>query len=488
MPESADYFQQFARQTIGHDAFITTPYGQLPLIYADWAASGRLYLPIEQKLLDEFGPLVANTHTESNACGEAMTLAYHEAKHIIKKHASALDTDVLIPAGSGMTSAVTLLQRMLGWRLPERFQAQLAITEAERPVVFVSELEHHSNHTTWIETIADVVLVPSSTDEPMDLKQLEALLDEYSSRKTKVAAVTAASNVTGVRLPIHDIAEIMHRHGGLCFVDYTCAAPYDEITMNPLDPLRKLDALYFSPHKFLGGPGSPGILLFDRALYKNAVPDRPGGGTVLWTNPWGGRHYYEDIETREDGGTPPFLGLIKAALAIRLKEKIGITNIKQREEVLVEHVFEALSDIPRLSLLDGTRKDRLALFAITIDDLHYNLVTRLLNDRFGIEVRGGCACAGTYGHCLFKISPDASKAITDLIDTGDISQKPGFTRISFHPMMSDETVDFIISAVKQIAEHGTAWAKDYAYDAASNEFINRQATPPALPLGKVFNV
>ncbi len=478
--------EEYAQQVIGHDTFITTPQGKLPLVYADWAASGRLYEPIEKKMLDTFGPLIANTHTESNTCGEVMTQAYHEAKAIVKAHVGATDKDVLLSAGSGMTSAVVLLQRLLGWRLPEQFKSKIKVTKLERPVVFVSEMEHHSNHTTWIETIAEVVVIPSSETNPFDAKAFEKLLEKYKERKIKVAAITAASNVTGVRLPIHDIAAQIHQHGGFCFVDYTCAAPYDAINMHPSEPLQKLDAIYFSPHKFLGGPGTPGILVFDGALYKNSIPDRPGGGTVSWTNPWGGRRYFNDVELREDGGTPPFLGLIKAALAVNLKEKMGLNLIALREEALVIQVFEELADAPEILILDKTRTKRLALFAFTIDGLHYNLITRLLNDRFGIQARGGCACAGTYGHSLFHIPPEVSKLITDKIDRGDLSEKPGFTRISLHPMMDSQTVTYITDALKKIALHGSEWAKDYDYDPVSNEFAHKHASPCALSMDEAF--
>lgn len=488
MANLGEHFKQFSVATIGHDATIDTPYGHLPVVYADWTASGRLYEPIEQKMLTDFGRLLANTHTESSACGEFMTQAYNEAKQIIKKHVGATDKDVLLAAGSGMTSAVVLLQRLLGWRIPEKYQKAMAIPEADRPVVFVSEMEHHSNHTTWIETIADVVVVPSTVDEPISLDALSKLLKEYSRRKFKVAAITAASNVTGTKLPVHDVAKLMHQNGGLCFVDYACAAPYIDINMHPKNPLQKLDAIYFSPHKFLGGPGTPGILVFDSALYNNAVPDRPGGGTVLWTNPWGGHRYFDDIEVREDGGTPPFLGVIKTALAVNLKEKMNTHKIAEREEQLVKQVFKDLDKVPGLSLLDSNRKDRLAIFSFTIDGLHYSLVTRLLSDRFGIQARAGCACAGTYGHCLFDISQPVSKKITDKIDCGDLSEKPGFTRVSLHPMTQSSSVNFITSAIKKIALNGGKWAKDYEYDTASNEFINRNHRPTPFPAEKLFQI
>lgn len=459
----------FAQDIIGHDVTIITPNGTFPLVYADWAASGRLYEPIERKMQTFFGPFVANTHTESNATGTAMTQSYHEAKHIIKNHVNADKNDVLLFAGSGMTSAVTLLQRLLGWRLPERYASQVTISEQERPVVFVSELEHHSNHTSWLETIADVVVVPQTKEDGLDGDALESLLKKYQNRRTKVAAVTAASNVTGVRLDVHAIAALMHRYSGLCFVDYTCAAPYDAIDMHP-DTESALDALYFSPHKFLGGPGAPGVLIFNKKLYSNVVPDKPGGGTVLWTNPWGEKQYYDDIETREDGGTPPFLGAIRAALAIKLKEKMGVAAIAKHEDAIVNQVFSELEMVQNVHILAPTHKKRLAVFAFVIDGLHYNLVTRLLNDRYGIQVRGGCACAGTYGHVLFGINRSHSKEITAHIAQGDLSEKPGFVRASFNPTMSDEVIAYVTSAIKDIATHGSEWAKDYTYDSNTNEF------------------
>ncbi|HUD11777.1 MAG TPA: aminotransferase class V-fold PLP-dependent enzyme, partial [Candidatus Saccharimonadia bacterium] len=244
-------------------------------------------------------------------------------------------------------------------------------------------------------------------------------------------------------------------------VDYTCAAPYLAMNMHPENPLRRLDAIYFSPHKFLGGPGTPGILIFNRSLYHNTVPDRPGG-------------------------TPPFLGVIKAALAVRLKERMGLPELAAREEQIVASMFNELAKIPGLTILDGGRKKRLAVFAFTINGLHYNLITRLLNDRSGIQVRGGCACAGTYGHCLFKIAPEESKAITDKIEDGDLSSKPGFARVSLHPMMDNRTISRITSALHSVAIYGAEWAKDYQYSSATNEFMHKNYV--ASPAENLFTV
>ncbi len=262
------------------------------------------------------------------------------------------------------------------------------------------------------------------------------------------------------------------RHGGYCFVDFAASAPYVDIDMHPANKKQQLDAIFFSPHKFLGGPGSAGVLIFNNKLYKNNIPDSPGGGTVKWTNRWGGYSYISDIEVKEDGGTPGFLQGIKAALVVSLKEKMGISNIQNREKELTELAFRELSKIRGLHILANDIKERLGVFSFYIDNIHHNLATSILNDRFGIQVRGGCSCAGTYGHFLLDVDVSMSKEITDKIDAGDLSMKPGWIRLSLHPTMTDDELLFIIDAIRQTVENVELWGKDYSYDRHTNEFIN----------------
>jgi selenocysteine lyase/cysteine desulfurase len=252
-----------------------------------------------------------------------MTLAYHEARQIIKQHVNASKNDILITEGTGMTGVINKFQRILGLKVSENLKEYTFIPESLRPIIFVSHMEHHSNQTSWLETIADVEIIPANARGLPCLDSLEALLDKYRHVPVKIAAVTGCSNVTGIRINYHAIAGIMHKHGGLCFVDFACSAPYTDIDMHPENEDEYLDAITFSPHKFLGGPGSAGVLLFNNKLYKNLVPDHPGGGTVSYTNPWGDHNYVDDIETREDGGTPGFLQTIKIAMAVKLKEQMG---------------------------------------------------------------------------------------------------------------------------------------------------------------------
>ncbi|HLW51168.1 MAG TPA: aminotransferase class V-fold PLP-dependent enzyme, partial [Sphingobacteriaceae bacterium] len=266
---------------------------------------------------------------------------------------------------------------------------------------------------------------------------------------------------------------MIHRYQGLCFVDFACSAPYVPIDMHP-DGQSYLDAIFFSPHKFLGGPGTSGVLIFNRNLYKNKTPDHPGGGTVSWTNPWGEHAYFEDIEVREDGGTPGFIQVIKTALAIQLKEEMGTANILRREHELLTYLFAELKKIPNLVILASQHETRLGVLSFYIEGLHYNLGVKLLNDRFGIQSRGGCSCAGTYGHFLLHIDKKKSHDLTDQISKGELSKKPGWIRISVHPTTTDEEVKQICQAILEIAGNYREWAGDYNYNRSTNEFIHKK--------------
>ena len=467
------YFAQFRNHVIGDHETIETPFGSKEIVYADWTASGRMYRPIEERLLNEIAPFVANTHTETNTTGRAMTHAYHRARQIIKSHVGAHESDVLISANSGMTGVVNKFQRILGLRVHERYHSLVQPKGNERPVVFVSHMEHHSNQTSWLETLADVEIIQPTPDGLVDLESRRQLLKTYADRKVKIAAVTSCSNVTGIKTPYHDIAEMMHLAGGLCFVDFACSAPYIDICMRPEDPNRHLDAIYFSPHKFLGGPGATGILLFDPKLYTNRIPDNPGGGTVDWTNPWGEHKDLDGIEAREDGGTPAFLQTIRCALSVRLKEEMGVKNILERERELLDLIFPRLKSIPNLHILAGQHENRLGVISFYIEGLHYNLGVKLLNDRFGIQTRGGCSCAGTYGHYLLEVSQEFSSSITDLINRGDLSSKPGWIRMSIHPVMTTSDILYILDSIEALSMHFREWAEDYVYHNQSNEFTFR---------------
>lgn len=471
------YFNQFREHIIGIDQTFESPYGMQKLIYTDWTASGRLYRPIENKLMNEFGPFIANTHTETSTSGAAMTLAYHEARKIIKKHVNANENDVLITSGTGMTGVVNKFQRILGLKVSENLKPHTTIPEELRPIVFVSHMEHHSNQTSWLETIADVEVVPCNSEGLLCLIEFEKAIAKHEHRAIKIASITSCSNVTGIKTNYHKVAKLIHQYNGLCFVDFACCAPYVEINMHPEVEEEYLDAIYFSPHKFLGGPGTSGVLVFNKKLYKNTIPDNPGGGTVSYTNPWGQHDYFDDVETREDGGTPGFLQAIKIALCIQLKDKMGVKNIKDREEELNKVLFETLENLPGVKILAPTQKKRLSIFSFYFEKYHFNLVVKLLNDRFGIQTRGGCSCAGTYGHFLLNVDQITSNRIKDEILHGCNTEKPGWIRLSVHPTITSEELDFICESLKMLAVNIEEWSKDYDYDAIKNDFSHKTVTP-----------
>jgi len=473
--ELEQYFQQFRENIIGIDQEFDSPFGRKKIVYTDWTASGRLYRPIEEKLMNEVGPFVANTHTETTISGTAMTMAYHEARHIIKKHVNANSDDILITDGTGMTGVINKFQRILGLKVPENLKAFTNVPAEKKPIVFISHMEHHSNQTSWLETIADVEVIPACEKGLFCLDNFTQLLEKYKDRTLKIASITSCSNVTGIKTPYHEVAKLMHQHNGVCFVDFACSGPYVKIDMHPEDSESYLDAIFLSPHKFLGGPGTSGVLIFNKKLYKNMVPDHPGGGTVSWTNPWGEHKYVDNIEDREDGGTPGFLQVIKTALAVQLKEKMGIQNILDREHEIVDYVFGELGAVENITILAGQHHNRLGVISFYINDLHFNLGVKLLNDKFGIQTRGGCSCAGTYGHFLLHVDQELSHSLTEKITLGDLIQKPGWIRMSIHPTTTNAEIQFVCESIVALAQSHKEWAEDYEYNKSSNEFSHKNA-------------
>jgi selenocysteine lyase/cysteine desulfurase len=497
-----NFFSPFRAGTIGRQQTFASPYGEKKIIYADWTASGRAYGPIENCIQKKIMPFVGNTHTETTITGKLTSKAYEEAKLIIKNHVRANSEDALVFCGSGMTSAVNKLQRILGLRVPERVMdyvkmderqykhlppgtittntiksllEHLQLDEALRPVVFVTHMEHHSNQTSWLETIATVEIIEPDENGNVDLRYFKTLLEKFRHRKNKIAAITACSNVTGIETPYHEIAKLVHGYGGLCFVDFACSAPYIDINMHPEGKGEHLDAIYFSPHKFLGGPGTPGVLIFSKKIYANSVPDQPGGGTIVYSNPWKVHEYVSDIEQREDGGTPAFLQGIKAAMCIRIKESMGVERILKREKEILHVLFERFAKIKNAVVLKGDTKKRLGIISFNVNGAHHDLIVKILNDRFGIQTRGGCSCAGTYGHNLLQVNERRSYEILDAIHAGNLLAKPGWIRLSVHPTMTNAEIDFIMDAIVLTAANFQKWAEDFIYDPGSNQYLFKGA-------------
>ena len=479
-------FHFYRENTIGYRHSFSSPYGNQKLLYADWAASGRLYRPIEVKIAEAFGPFAGNPHTHSSLTGTTMTAAYEEAKALIKHHVHAGPDDMLLFAGTGMTGAVNKLQRLLGLKVPSRWRAAClnGLAERDRPVIFITHMEHHSNHISWAETIGDVVCIPPGADGQIAPERLEELLRQYKHRRFKVGAFTACSNVTGFETPYRCLSRIIHAHGGISVIDFSACAPYVHIDMHPPEaPEDKLDAILFSPHKFLGGPGTSGVLVLNSRLCAQPSPDQPGGGTVSWTNPWGEYQYHPAVEVREDGGTPGVMQAVRTALCLKLKERMGTDRMLRRERKLTEVLMRELESVPGLHILGDRSWNRLGIVSFVTESVHYNLLVKLLNDRFGIQARGGCSCAGTYGHYLLGINHDASRQIARLITAGDLSRKPGWARVSLHPMMTEQDAVFIGAAVRAIVENINEWRRDYYYERQTNEWRHFREEQPILSAG-----
>ena len=474
MTELEKHFAPFAKKIIGLNKTFDTPYGKKQIIYTDWIASGRLYSDIEKKITNDFGPYVANTHTETSETGTIITKSYHYAKKIIKKHVNANNDDILINAGRGMTGAVNKLIRILGFKYDGKYFEKKHLLPEDIPLVIVSHMEHHSNHTSWLTTIADVIIVKPDKENNFSFDNLKKILTENKNRKYKIVSVSAASNITGIKTDYKKIASIAHKNNAFCFVDFAASAPYVDIDMHPKnDKLSYLDAIFFSPHKFLGGPGSAGVLIFNKKLYNNKIPDHTGGGIVKWTNAWNEYAFVDEIEEREDAGTPAFLQTIRTALVIKLKQKMNCKKIEERENEINKIIFDKLLKIKNIVVLAKNNRNRLSVFSFYHKKIHYNLFVKLLSDVFGIQVRGGCACAGTYGHFLLNIKKTESHKITNEINSGNLSHKPGFVRLSLHPTTTNNQIDYIINAIKTIDKDFEKYQQDYIYNKTTNEFYHK---------------
>lgn len=464
--------ENLRKDVLGEETCVRTPFGVRLVTYADHVASGRALRSVERALQEAVLPLYANTHTEDSATGARTTRLMHEAAEYVKHQLGAGPEHKIVFPGTGATGAVKRLQEILGVAVPAQHRARLlqVLPASERLVVFVGPYEHHSNEVSWRESLAEVVTVPLDERGLIDLPALErALADPRFDGRPKLGTFSAASNVTGLLSDVRTIARVLHRHGASAAFDYAASAPYVKIDVGPSAPGEDdgIDAVMLSPHKFLGGPGAAGVLLFHRSLYRLAAPTTAGGGTVSYVSPTLHR-FLPDIEMREDAGTPGILQKMRAAMAFRVKERVGVDRIEDLERDYATRALRRLRATPGVEILGNVDAPRLAVVSFLIRDgerhLHPRFVIRLLSDLFGIQGRAGCSCAGPYGHQLLAIDATASEAYLRAIEAGYEGVRPGWSRVNFHWLIDEDEFTFMLDAIAFVAEHGAAFVPLYRFD------------------------
>ena len=477
---------------VGADTVVDGPFGPRRITYADYTASGKPLQFIEEYLQQIVLPLYANTHSETSYTGAQTSHLREEARALIKRCLGGSEEEhAIIFSGSGSTGAIDKLIAILGLRIPSELEDRYHLYESitERPVVFLGPYEHHSNELPWLESVVEVVEIPEDADGHIDVGYLESMLRHYGDR-SKIGSFSAASNVTGIVSDVHEISALLHRYGALSFWDYAAAAPYTKVDLGSrAGDDGYLDAVFISPHKFIGGPQTPGVLAVRRELLHNRIPSVPGGGTVSYVSSFD-HHYLKDQERREEGGTPAIIESIRAGLVFQLKETVGTDEIRRRESEFIQRAIASWRCDPNIRILGNPDAERLSIVSFNVraparELLHHEFVVAVLNDLFGIQARGGCACAGPYGHRLLGIDDEMSRAVDHEVERGFEIIKPGWARVNFNYFISDEEFNYVVQAVHLVADHGWRLLPRYSFDIRTGVWHHKDVSPSLVSLSDI---
>lgn len=463
---------------IGTQQCFNGPFGEKPLIYADYTASGRSLHFIEDTIQEHVLPWYANTHSESSLTGAHTTALREQARQTILKAVNSGVDDRLLFCESGATGAINKLIDILNISLPFDLNRQYKLLDQipaqQRPVIFIGPYEHHSNELPWRESIADVVCIAQNQQGQIDLDVLEKSLLLYQERPLKIGSFSAASNVTGIKSDVKAVTTLLKKYDALACWDYAAAAPYTAIDM------KNIDAVFISTHKFIGGPGTPGILILKQQLIQNSVPSTVGGGTVSFVSP-NAHTYITDQQRREEGGTPAIVESIRAGLVFKLQQEVGIKEIDRRESSFIKRAISRLQQLATLEILGNTEVERMSIMSLRFRhqglDLHYSYIVALFNDLFGIQLRGGCSCAGPYGHALLNIDEKKSDAIARQLQAGVMILRPGWVRLNFNYFIDEAEFQYLVRAIELIAEHAWRLLPFYQFDAKSSTWRYQGQTP-----------
>ncbi|SFQ19743.1 aminotransferase class V-fold PLP-dependent enzyme [Tranquillimonas alkanivorans] len=475
--DGSDLPDRLRRGLIGEGLRFETPFGARELLYADYTASGRSLRQVEDFVLERILPFYANSHTEASFCGMTMTRMREEARAMIARLVHADENCHVLFTGSGATAGLNRIVHLL--ELPRRVAA------GESVVVLTGPYEHHSNILPWRESGARVVAVPEVLGGGPDLSRLAEELDAARDADLVVGSFSAASNVTGILTDPDPVTRLLKSRGALAVWDYAGGAPYLPMDMTPAAGCAK-DAIVFSPHKFPGGPGASGVTVVRDTIVRSDTPTCPGGGTVDFVSPW--RHVYSTrVEAREEGGTPNVIGDIRAALAMLVKDAVGLECIVERDKELRRRGLARLRKCDRIELLGTDTENALPIFSFRVRNntggfIHHQLFSRMLSDIHGIQVRGGCACAGPYAHTLLCLNQQQSEDLLRRLSEGEELEKPGWVRLNLSYLLSDEQADRILDAVTRLASQADRWAACYRGEARTARFtasVDRASSPEA---------